>query len=128
IEGDPIADISGSDIDEAVAFLATVHELRRAPEAIEQKPAAEACLCGVEIVAQIERRIVRLLRVAEGEPPLAAFLSPVRQLLAETAAWAEAEYRRHSYDFARPLRDDARTLCPADFGFHNVLRRADGRL
>ena len=127
IDGDPVGEVSAGDIDEAVEFLAAVHALRRAPAARWQPLAAEACLSAAEIVAQIERRLARLSSVAAGEPELAALLRPVRPLFAEICAWAEEEYCRRGFAFERPLPEDARTLCPSDFGFHNALRHR-GRL
>ena len=129
IDGDPVDKTTEADIDAAVRFLAGIHALRDLPAARAQPPAAEACLSGAEIVAQIERRVARLAAVAANEPALAALLTDaVRPLLASIAGRVEAEYRARGFGFAEPLPPTAHTLCPSDFGFHNALRMPDGRL
>lgn len=128
IDGDPVADPRPADIDAAAEFLAAVHELRRLAAAQNQPLAAEACLSGGEIRRQIEARLARLSAI-EGEPELAAFLEEcIAPLVAEISAWAEAGYRGRGMDFNAAVPPAARSLCPSDFGFHNALRAADGRL
>jgi hypothetical protein len=129
IEGDNVGAASDKDIDAAARFLAAIHSLRGLQAAQAQPLAAEACLSGAEIVAQIDRRIARLSAVGANEPALAALIAnEVGPLLAATAAWAEAEYDARGFGFATPVPETARTLCPSDFGFHNALRTPSGRL
>lgn len=129
VEGDAVSAPSEADIDAAADFLTQIHRLRTTAAARGQPLAAEACLCGREVVAQIERRIARLGELAAAEPALAKFLAgDVAPLLAAIAAWAEAAYAEHGLDFGREIDDSSRTLCPADFGFHNALRIPTGRL
>jgi hypothetical protein len=121
--------VADEDIDAAARFLAAIHSLRGVEEARVQPSAAEACLSGAEIVAQIERRLARLSAVAANEPALAAFLAgEVRPLLGAIRAWAEAEYAARGLGFGTSVPEKARTLCPSDFGFHNALRTPSGRL
>ena len=63
IEGHAVSEVSPTDIDAASEFLAAVHQLRGVDAAQGQPLAAEACLSGAEIAAQIERRTVRLSAV-----------------------------------------------------------------
>jgi hypothetical protein len=129
IDGEPVGAASDEDIDAAARFLAAIHSLRVLEAARAQPPAAEACLSGAEIVAQIERRIARLSAVAAKEPVLAAFVADeIRPLLAVIAAWTEAEYGARGLGFATSVPEAARTLCPSDFGFHNALRTSSGQL
>jgi hypothetical protein len=129
IDGEPAAEPAAADIDTACAFLAAVHALRRVEAARQQPPAAEACLSGGEIAAQIGRRIARLAAVGADEPALAAFLgAAIVPAAATITAWSEAEYRARGMHFAEPLPVPLRTLCPSDFGFHNALRMPSGRL
>lgn len=129
IDGDAVTAPSEADIDAACGFLAAIHALRGRAGAREQPAAAEACLSGAEIVAQIERRLARLEALAAAEPALASFLGDmVRPLLARIGAWAEAGYRERELSFARPIPKAGQALCPADFGFHNALRRPSGQL
>jgi hypothetical protein len=91
--------------------------------------AAEACLSGAEILSQIKRRVERLGALAATEPALAAFLNEtVGPLFVQIAEWAEMGYAAGGLSFATPIPEAARTLCPADFGFHNAMRLPSGQL
>lgn len=128
IDGEPVPHPGMAEIDAAADFLAWIHRLRTVAAASEQPLAAEACLSGGEVAAQIERRIARLAGLAD-EPALAAFLArEAAPLLSRIAGWAEAAYADRGLAFGRDIAEPARTLCPSDFGFHNALRRPDGRL
>ena len=129
IEGEPVRDPSPEDIDFAIGFLGSIHALRLVDAARRQPIATEACLSGAEVVAQIEHRIGLLTEAASAEIELIRFITAeVRPLLAEIAGWAEAGYGDEQLAFGRDIDDSARTLCPSDFGFHNALRKPDGRL
>jgi Ser/Thr protein kinase RdoA (MazF antagonist) len=128
IEGSQVADIADTDIDAAVGFLRTIHELRREPDASGQPPAAESCLSGAEIEGQIHARFGQL-RALEREHELIDFLdSLVLPELARRGAEARAAADTAGLDFAADLSQEWQTLVPADFGFHNSLRRDDGSL
>jgi Ser/Thr protein kinase RdoA (MazF antagonist) len=129
IDGDPVTAPTAADIAAAAGFLAAIHALRDAEDARAQPPAAEACLSAAEIVAQIERRLARLDAIAAEEPKLAALLDgAARPLLAQIGAWAIAGYEAAGFTFDHPIEASAQTLCPADFGLHNTLRRKSGQL
>jgi hypothetical protein len=127
VEGDPVDSADETDIEAAANFLANLHRLGGVTEAQGQPAGAEACLSGVEIVAQLGRRLARLGNVAETDPALA-------QLVDEMAAWlfgsvlpaVEAGYQPLGLSFALPLPSRWRSLCPSDFGFHNAMRSAAG--
>jgi hypothetical protein len=129
IDGAAVTAPSAADIAAAAGFLAAIHALRHESGAMAQPLAAEACLSGGEIVAQIERRLVRLGALAAEEPALAAFLDDAyRPLLIRVAGWAQAGYAGRGLSFTLPVGIAARTLCASDFGFHNGLRRPSGEL
>lgn len=129
IDGVAVTAPTDSDITAAAEFLAMLHGVRDESDARAQPPAAEACLSGAEIVAQIERRLARLAAPAAEEPALAALLDDrVRPLLRRITGWAAAGYAAQGLSFERPVDAAARTLCPSDFGFHNALRRRSGEL
>jgi phosphotransferase family enzyme len=129
IEGERVADPAAADIAAAAELIAAIHALRGKRDARALPQAAEACLSGTEIVLQIERRLARLGQLQPEEPALAEFLAgTLRPLLCDIAAWAAAGYSRAGLSFDRPIEIAATTLCPADFGFHNVLRRQSGEL
>ena len=118
IKGEAIADLAPGDIDAALAFLARLHAYRNAPGASALPLASEACLSTAEILRQLDRRAARLTDVADAEPELAAFL----------ARWRATNARPLSHKESGELPPAYRTLSPSDFGFHNALRRPDGRL
>ena len=129
IDGTAVTAPTDADIAAAAAFLAAIHGLREGSAARAQPPAAEACLSGAEIVAQIERRLARLAAPAAEEQALAVLLDDgVRPLLGQITGWAAAGYAANGLSFERPVDAGARTLCPSDFGFHNALRRRSGEL
>ncbi len=129
IEGTPVGTATERDIDLAVAFLCSIHALRSLPEAVGLPAAGEACLCGGEIERQIRVRLTRLKERAPGETSLADFLDGTfvpafEQMLGNS----RAQLSLAGISFAYALEPERRSLIPADFGFHNCLRRPDGTL
>jgi hypothetical protein len=128
IAGEAVAAPGEADIDAAADFLAQIHRLRTEAAVRQQPLAAEACLSGREVVAQIARRIARLGDIA-AEPVLAGFLAgEVAPLLVAIAARAEAAYVEGGLAFGLAIDASSQTLCPSDFGFHNALRTPAGQL
>lgn len=128
IEGEPVVP-AAADIDAVLAFTRRLHELRGAAGADALAPASEACLSLDEIATQIARRRRRLAEVADDEPGLRACLEDgFDPALAAALARAGALYREAGLDPDAAIGPAQRTLSPSDFGFHNALRRADGRI
>ncbi len=110
------ADVTEADVDTAVEFLATLKRLASEPDAAALPPAAEACFSAPAIVENLQARLARVAAV----PALQEFLDDgFRPLLARVTEQLPVEAEL-------PL--EQRTLSPSDFGFHNALRRPDGRL
>jgi hypothetical protein len=129
IDGEPVTAPTAAHLIEAAAFLGRVHALRDAEGAKSQPEAAEACLSAAEIVAQIEGRLARISALQESEPSLVTFLDrDFRPAFAQIKNWVKTGYADKGWDFAAPIDTAGRTLCPADFGFHNALRRKSGGL
>jgi Phosphotransferase enzyme family len=129
IDGENPRDLGAADIRAAAAFIAEIHGLRGEPDAQALPPAAEACLSGAEIVRQIEARLACLAPMQTEEPALGLFLAGTfAPLLAAIAGWAASGCEAAGFAFDRPLAAAQTTPCPADFGFHNALRRASGDL
>jgi hypothetical protein len=124
IDGDAVTSPSEADADAAAHFLAALHGLRGTAGIPQLQFAAEACLSGAEIARQIAARRDRLRDAAPDDAALGAFLAqafdPVCARLLAAA--------RANRAFEAVLPQDKRTLAPADFGFHNALRRPDGTL
>jgi transketolase len=129
IDGEPPATVTRADIEAAADFLDALHALRRTAEAEGLPLAAEACLSGAEIERQIHKRHARLAALGEDERELAAFLeSSFSPLVDRALVYAKARMSAAGLDFAAQLPRASQSLVPADFGFHNSLRRPDGTL
>jgi hypothetical protein len=91
--------------------------------------ASETCHSGARIVAQTRGRLDRLKAVRDTVPGFAAFFD--NDLLPAFAAFeqkARAAYAKLGEDFDAELPQERMTLIASDFGAHNALRLADGRL
>ena len=129
VDGSPVKTVNETDISAANEFLTALHALRHAPEAQDLPLAAEACLSGVEIERQIGARYARLAEQCADEHDLITFLdASFSPLFEHTLARAKAQMTTAGLDFAAPLPRALQSLVPADFGFHNSLRRPDGTL
>lgn len=129
IEGEAITNPGPADIEAAAAFVERLHGLAAAAGAEGLPPAAEACLSGAEIAAQIERRRARLAAAAPARKDLADFLGgDFTPVFAAALARAKAGFVAAGWDFAADIGPTRRTLSPSDFGFHNAIRRPDGTL
>lgn len=123
-QGSLVRDVGPSDVDQAADFLGRLHGLRRIASFPHDHLATEACLSGAEIERQIRGRLASLSAL-EGEEALQLFLrrefTPAFDRLLDAA--------RHSgVPFETELVQEHRSLIPSDFGFHNALRDAGGRL
>jgi hypothetical protein len=127
VEGDPVDSAEEADIEAAADFLASLHRLRGGAAAQSQPLAAEACLSGVEIAAQLGRRLARLGNVAEADPGLARLLDRMADwLFGSILPVVASGYKSLGLSFALPLPGGSRSLCPSDFGFHNAMRGEAG--
>lgn len=126
-DGELVRDPGESDVDQALSFLASLHDLRDTPALGHDRLAAEACLSGSEIERQVRARIAHLR--ALDEPELAGFLDG--ELVPGLDSWldqAKATLVGAGLSFDAELPQNRRSLVPSDFGFHNALRDASGRL
>ncbi|HEX4504291.1 MAG TPA: aminoglycoside phosphotransferase family protein [Alphaproteobacteria bacterium] len=122
LDGEPVDAPMAADIDQAAGFLASLHAHRHDDPAAALPPASEACLSGREIVRQIRARLDTL--DAAGDPGLRVFLEgPFTGRLAGLVSAAE-----RLAGFEADLPPEWRSPVPSDFGFHNVMRQADGAL
>lgn len=127
IEGEGIATPGNIEIDQAAAFLTELHALAGSAKAAELPLAAEACLCGSELVRQIEHRASRLRAV--DHMGLRRFLAePFAELHDRSIDAATDGYAAIGLDFETPVALAQQTLSPSDFGFHNARRRPDGTI
>jgi Phosphotransferase enzyme family len=129
IEGAAIEKASDADIAQFAQFQIDLDRAIDDNARREIGPAAEACVSGERILSHIRARC----------GPLAAFAAQVRELdvllksrflPALTAAEKRARraYAELGLDFAADRPPTAQTLIASDFGAHNALRGADGKL
>jgi Ser/Thr protein kinase RdoA (MazF antagonist) len=127
LEGTLLASVGQADVDQAAAFLDVLHRMRWSIRF--DREAAEACLSGYEVEAQIRRRLDALRAQCGEEPELMAFLREAfSPRLEEAARTARTRMMAQGLGFSRALPKEKRSLVPADFGFHNCLRGGDGTL
>jgi hypothetical protein len=118
--GDPVVAHRDADLDDAIAFMVRVMGLSNDSRATPFGLASEACLSATEIVRQIEARLAALA----SHPYLDRFLRETFLVAYAEAKHALASELRQS----KVLPEKRRRLIPADFGFHNAMRHANGTL
>lgn len=129
LDGTRVTSVSDCDIDQAAAFLEIIHEMRRGGASVFHREAAEACLSGRILEAQIRNRLAALRAQCVAEADLTTFLTDsFEPLLRETENGAKRGMAAAGLDFQAMLPQEKRTLVPSDFGFHNALRLSDGTL
>ncbi len=127
VDGDAVGQPTPMDLFQALCFVLDLYRLAQRPEAAVLPLASEACLSGAEVARQIDRRLDRLLGI--GDQRLQEFLidtfAPAHEMNCDLAM---EQYERQGLNFAQSIAHSELTLSPSDFGFHNAIRRADGRL
>ncbi|MEO5336606.1 MAG: aminoglycoside phosphotransferase family protein [Magnetospirillum sp. WYHS-4] len=123
IEGTAIGDPSPDDIDRLADFLLVLQGLREGATGIG--PASAACLAPADAVVQAAERLGRLTEVCDDVPELEGFL---QQRVVPAMDGIVTRVFQAFPGAASRLPEDRLALSPSDFGFHNALRRPDGRL
>jgi hypothetical protein len=130
VAGDKLApgEVTAAHVAEAAAFFRAVNEHRGDALRAGLPEAAEACFSIAAHLACVERRMERLAGIDAGTPLGSAAAAVVAGRL--HPAWCRVRdgVRAAAADPDRPLASDDRCLSPSDFGFHNAIRAADGRL
>jgi hypothetical protein len=122
------SELTPSHVDAAIDFVLAVNERPRPALA----PGSEACFSLAEHIDTIERRVARLATLDADVPHVA----DARQLIATMLqpAWDAVKTRitagatRPGLAMNQALSVDESCLSPSDFGFHNALVDAAGRL
>jgi hypothetical protein len=129
IEGTPPVAVGPAEVDELADFLIRLQQLRTQPGAEALPEGATPALSPDSLAAQLIGRLDRLTAVISPGTPVAIFIET--GLKPEIERTLEALHRgcvALGVDFVAPLAAELRVLSPSDFGFHNALRRPDGRL
>ena len=117
--------ISTSDVDAAVEFLGRLKELCEVAESESLPAASEACFSGNELMANLQKRLDRLVRLPGNEEGCLALHAFLHHELMPAFDLVTSWSRRH-LPWNVELSRRQRTLSPSDFGFHNALRRESG--
>ena len=122
-------EIGDADIDQAVEFLRALKTIADSGQASHLPAASEACFSIAAILENLDVRLRRLDKASAQQPALADFLRneliPCRQLAEQRC---RDLCRKSGIAPNTEISLSERTLSPSDFGFHNALRGAGGRL
>ncbi len=132
IKGKPAGrDISQKDIEAAVDFIEILRNLSVGATGLNFPGASEAFFSVKDIVNSIRSRIDRIDSKGSGEEydQLRGFLNGEFIGLFNTVAiWSKNHLEENGISYDVLLSQEFRTLSPSDFGFHNALRMADGKI
>lgn len=124
--------IAAPDIDFAVHFLARLKQLRLKDDAGVLPAASEACFSPQDLVDNIKGRFRKLISLPADEviyKELKSFLTCDFAVCFENILrWRKKKLKTIELPFDKNLSLAERTLSPSDFGFHNALRRNDGKI
>lgn len=133
----PINGVDRADVDRALQFVLQIHRAvaKSAPLADQARQlpnAAESCFSLADHLSCVETRVARLETIPETDSLTAAArrlavkrLRPaLRHIEAAVLQWATDSGR----DPDRRLSQKERCISPSDFGFHNALPDAQGKL
>jgi Phosphotransferase enzyme family len=129
VEGAALAHVSDADVAQFAQFQIDLDRAIDPDAGREIGPAAEACVSGERILSHIRGRCGALAAFGAQLPALDTFLqSRFLPALAACEARARRSYGALGLDFAADRPVAAQTLIASDFGAHNALRDADGKL
>ena len=125
-------EVTAADVGQLVKLLAALWHLRSDPAAAEMAPASDACFSIQGFLDNVGGRFQRILdalgqggAILGAEPYIRGGMTRawdrIRDFVLTGASAA-------GLDAARQLARPEQTLNPADHGFHNTLREANGRL
>jgi hypothetical protein len=119
--------VTAGDVDQLAAFMGDLKGIAAHPASCELGTAAEAFFSVGGVIENITGRFHRMAGLDSSGPAYDA----LREFLArdfEPALARLAERARRRIGSDAELDSGRRTLSPSDLGFHNALRRPDGRL
>jgi hypothetical protein len=129
IDGTPPDQIGPGDVDGLADFFTRLQALRDLEGAQSLTDASAACFSPAMVVEQLGSRLGRLREVVSPGTDVADFVAGNLQPAARAASERlRAACEAAGLSYAAPLARPLRALSPSDFGFHNALRRPDGRL
>jgi len=125
-------EVSDEWVEQAIDFFRAVNRHRGAAEAQALPWASEACLSLGAHLALVEGRVRRLGTIPGASPIEEEASWFVREELASTwerlEGWFRREILRQQFELGTELEPAARRVSPSDFGYHNAILEANGRL
>ncbi len=134
IHGKPLkaGHITRRDLTQFFSFFQALNKHQGSRLVRKLRPASEACFSLDEHLRCVDRRVQALQRISRSNGLRRAAASFVEKDLAPTwesvRVWVLSEVKRYGLSSSLKLRLSDRRLSPSDFGFHNALRTAGGRL
>jgi hypothetical protein len=129
IDGEAVTWPTNGEVDAALRLAAELRALADADDADRLSAASAATFSGMAVARQVESRLARIRTATGDDPDLANFVEKsfaptMRRIIAEAAD----RMKNVGCSFEAEVPRECRTLSPSDFGFHNALRRGDGRI
>lgn len=123
------SEVGEADLAQVARFVTLLRTAGMRPEAGRLNAAAEACFSVDAALRSVQRRFDMLTVARDEDAALDRFLTDefVPVLSAATDHARDGSFAMGS-DPAEVTPEGHRVLSPSDFGFHNVLRRPNGRL
>jgi phosphotransferase family enzyme len=129
LEGVPPGCADAAAVDELADFFIRIQRMRQLAGAATLPEGATAALSPANVTRQLAQRLERLQSVIRAGTEVAEFveasLKPAIQGAVDQLRWG---CEANGLEFEAPLSPQFRVLSPSDFGFHNALRRPNGKL
>jgi len=128
IEGGQVNKYGRREVEQLLAFLSQLHDMRDAEPFRSLSMAADSCTSCLSVENQIKRRLSELNKARENFPELEEFLrDKFYPAFREIVLWSRA-FWPNGNSYNRPIERSELTLSPSDFGFHNALILKSGKL
>ncbi|MBU1908877.1 MAG: hypothetical protein KJ726_02390, partial [Verrucomicrobia bacterium] len=125
-------EVTGPDVRQMEELLVGMWRLRGEPDAASLPPGSDACFSIRGFMENVGGRFRRIRDALEQGGPIVEAGEYIRNDLARVndriLEFMESGARRAGLDTEKALEREQQTLNPADHGFHNTLREANGRL
>jgi hypothetical protein len=122
------ADVDKAAVEQALDFYLELNRNRDLPHAPDLMTGAEACFTIQDHVDCVERRVQRIERMPVTSEVDRAALAFVQDSLLPAFMESRAAMTLPEPQLQAELPPAKRAISPSDFGFHNALATADGRL
>lgn len=132
IEGEPlrVEQVGSVEVGAAAKFFSALNFTDRLCEAKELPFASEACFSIDAHLDLISHRITALVAALQDSKDVEArnFVEALERRWGEMSEAVRISAARHDLSLSDELSSEQRCISPSDFGFHNALRDASGKL